>query len=147
MISTSDQDSIRNIIALNCIAFDSKDWPLLKKIVSDDCIVQYPEPIGVTKGVAAYTERLQTAIGHLDTIHNITTQYIHLTSDTTAEAMSYVHALHYLGERFYFADGKYEDKLVKHSIDGQLVWRIKERRASRTGIPSGDRGLLGFKHE
>lgn len=145
MASVSDHDSIRNIIALNCIAFDTNDWSLLQRVVSEDCVVYYPEPIGVTRGVAAYIERLQKAINHLDTSHCISTQYIHLTSDTTAEATSYVRALHYLGERYYFADGKYEDKLVKLSIDGKPVWRIKERKAIRTGAPIGDRSILGFQ--
>jgi hypothetical protein len=142
MALVSDYDLVRNTIALNCIAFDTKDWSLLQKVVTDDCVIHYPEPLGVTRGVVAYTERLQKAINHLDTQHAISIQFINLTSETTAEVVSYVRALHYLGERYYFADGMYEDKFVKVLIDGKVQWRIKERKASKRGVSSGDRSLL-----
>ncbi|KAJ3549012.1 hypothetical protein NM208_g711 [Fusarium decemcellulare] len=142
MASVSDHELIRNAIALNCLAFDKKDWHLTKQCFTEDCVVDYPEPLGIIRGLSAYTERLQKAIGHLQTQHALTTQIIDITSDVTASAMTYSRAIHFLDGKTFFAEGRYEDELVRVTVDGKRRWLIKERKVVTMGVPRGDWSLL-----
>ncbi|KAM5383776.1 hypothetical protein ACJZ2D_001765 [Fusarium nematophilum] len=143
MDSTPDYELVRNAIALCSIAFDSKEWHLLKRCFTEDCVVDYPQPIGLTTGLSAYTERLRVAIGHLDTQHALTTQMINLNDANSAEATTYCRAIHFLDGRSFFAEAKYDDKLVRVSAEGPDRWQIKERKVTTMGVPRGDWSILG----
>ncbi|KAF6826513.1 hypothetical protein CPLU01_09630 [Colletotrichum plurivorum] len=143
MAAVSDHELIRNCIALCAIAYDSKDWQLLKSLLTEDCVFHYPEPLGPATGPEAIAGTLEKAISHLQTQHSLTTQLIELGSDDTATATTYSKAIHFLGDRHFFADGRYEDKLVKVECAGKHVWRIKERKAIVMGVPQGEWSLLG----
>lgn len=142
MTSSSDHELIRNAIALNCVAFDTKNWSLVDQCFTEDCVVNYPEPLGLTTGTTMYKERLQKAIGHLQTQHALTTQIIELTSDTTATAMTYCRAIHFHDGKHFFAEARYDDTLVKSFFEGKERWLIKERKVTTMGIPRGDWALL-----
>lgn len=139
MALVSDHELIRNAIALCCIAFDSKKWSTLEKSFTNDCIVDYPEPLGKLVGLEDYEKRIQTAISHLDTQHNLTTQFIDLTDSQNATATTYCRALHFLGDKHFFAESKFEDLLVKIS---PTVWKIRERKVTVMGVPRGDWTIL-----
>lgn len=143
MATTSDHELIRNSIALCAIAYDSKDWQLLKHQCTEACVFDYPDPLGRAEGPKDIAEKVKMAISHLQTHHALTTQFIELTSDATAIATSYVRAMHFLGERYFFADGRYHDKLVKEECDGKKVWKVKERKVVFMGVPQGESSLLG----
>lgn len=143
MNSNSDYEFIRNAIALCCIAFDSKEWQLLERCFTKDCVVDYPQPIGLTTGLTAYTDRLRTAIGHIDTQHALTTQIINMNDTISAETTTYCRAIHFLGEKSFFAEARYDDKLVKVSTEGVDRWQIKERKVTTMGVPRGDWSILG----
>lgn len=139
MTQVSDHDLIRNAIARCCIAFDSKNWSLLKECFTDACIVDYPPPLGNLTGIDDYQNRIKTAIGHLETQHALTTQFIQLESPQTASATTYCRAIHFLNDKHFFAESKFEDKLVKTSTD---QWKISERRVRVMGKPRGDWSIL-----
>ena len=140
MAAVSDHELIRNAIALCCIAYDSKDWSRLQKAFTSDCIVHYPEPLGILTGLQEQQDRLKEAIGNADTQHALTTQYIDLVSADSATATTYCRAIHFLGGKHFFAESKYDDQLVKVSPN---EWRIRERTVTVMGVPRGDWSILG----
>lgn len=138
MATISDHDLIRNSIALCAVTFDTKDWSLLKQCFTEDCIVDYPEPLKLTRGLGETTEMLQKAIGHLQTQHALTTQIIELTSEDTATAMTYNRCIHFIDDKHFFVEGRYIDKLVKSEANGKSEWKISERKVVIMGVPRGD---------
>lgn len=140
MAHVSDHELIRNAIALCCIAFDSKDWSLLERSYTADCVVHYPEPLGLLTGLHELQDRIRRAIGDAKTQHALTTQYIGPVHADDATATTYCRGIHFLDDRHFFAEAKYEDQLVKISPS---EWRIKERTVTVMGVPQGDWSILG----
>lgn len=143
MATVSDHELIRNCIALCAITYDSKDWNVLKTVCTEDCFFEYPDPLGPLTGPDAIGAALGKAISHLQTQHSLTTQHIELGGDGTATATTYCRGIHFLGDKHFFADARYDDKLVKVESDGKQVWKIKERKVTVMGVPQGDWSLLG----
>ncbi|KAJ5087577.1 hypothetical protein N7456_011193 [Penicillium angulare] len=142
--STSNHELIRNTIAGVAIAFDIKSFQDLKHLFTDDCVADYTGSLGLMKGVDSVTEGLQKAIGHVPTFHGLTTQAIHLTGNDTAEATTYCSAGHFLGEKSFFAEARYFDKLVK-VLDGDNVkWMISYRLTTMMGVPRGDVSIFNM---
>jgi hypothetical protein len=125
--ATSDHELIRSTIAGVAITFDTKQFQDLRRFFTQDCVADYTGSLGLMKGVNAVTEGLQKAIGHVSTFHGLMTQTIHLTGTNTAEATTYRAAGHFLGDKSFFAEARYFNKLVK-VIDGDNVkWMISYR--------------------
>lgn len=143
--TTSEHEQIRNTIATVTEIIDLHDWPRLTEGYTKDCVVEYPEPIefNTNTGIEAIAEGLRKTIGHLETLHHLTTQRIHLTGDTTAEAVTYCMAEHYLDGKSLRVQGRYLDSLVKiETGSGELEWRIKHRKIVLMGELTGEYSLI-----
>lgn len=134
----SDHELIRNVIATVSLSFDTNNWSLLDHAFAEDCLVDYPPPLGATRGLSDSKARVEQAISHLNTQHTLSTQIIKLTTTETATAMTYVTANHYLDDKVFVAKARYEDDLVKKS-EG---WRIQTRKVTIMGVPQGEWTLL-----
>lgn len=146
LASPSDHESIRNTIALYCIALDQKDWKLLEETFTPDAKFEYPEPLGCFQGVSALQEKVASKIDNLLTQHALTTQRITLVSDKSALAVTYVTGSHFgtgVNEHKGFTIlASYEDELVKDEFDGIQGWRIISRKVIGQGRVTGDTSLL-----
>lgn len=139
----SDVDRIRNVIARVAISFDRKDWEMLKTCLTEDCKTAYPEPFGTFDSSKAIAEKIQSAINHLVTCHALSTQTVELTAECQARATTYCTASHYFGEKSFVATGRYDDLLVKQTVDGVETWLIRDRMVSDWLPIQGDVSILG----
>jgi len=111
---TSVHDQIRNTIASIALSFDTNNFPHLANSFTPNASADYVGSLGLLQGIQEIIASLQKAIGHITTFHALSTQAIHLTGKgDTAEATTYVSASHYLGEKSFFAEARYFDKLVR----------------------------------
>lgn len=147
-MTTSDHELIRNAIAQYSLAIDQKNYENLALGFSEDVVMEFPEPIGVLKGLPAIIEGIERALVHLKTHHALTTQSIELKDDQKAVATTYCMAMHFgtgtAEGRSVTGWGHYEDKLVKGNFNGKEDWRIVERRVDFHVPHIGDASLLGL---
>ncbi|KAL8792785.1 MAG: hypothetical protein Q9195_004598 [Heterodermia aff. obscurata] len=86
---TDDLVAIRQTINLFTVLADSYRYSELSRVFTSDCVVDFGESTPVLHGIAAVQKVCQTFEGR-PSQHALTTQYIELTSPTTADAESYV---------------------------------------------------------
>lgn len=142
MAALSEIDLIRNTINWASLHIDNKDYNKLEEIFTNDCTVNYPTSIGLTNGADAVIKTLDNLLRPIDTFHAVATQVVQLTGEDTAEATTYCSASHYKDEKCFFAEGKYDDKLVKVNTGGSMVWKIKERTTTAMGVARGDPSIF-----
>lgn len=131
----SDYDLIRNILARYAIIVDDQEWEKLSEVFIDNAFVDFTflGDAGKQRGILNITETIKKASRNTVSQHALTTQDIHLTGATSAEATTYITVIHvgtenhkFKGEIFY-AWAKLVDKLNKGIFDGKIGWRISER--------------------
>jgi ketosteroid isomerase-like protein len=121
-----DRAAIIEVTHRYCWALDTRDWPLLDDVFTDDATAELLSPLLV--GRDAIRSRIRRAIDPLDaTQHTVTNHMITLRGDT-ASSRCYLHSQHVLssveGSPHYVVAGRYEDELVR----GDQGWRIAFRR-------------------
>ncbi|KAI9650872.1 hypothetical protein NHQ30_000907 [Ciborinia camelliae] len=144
---TSDHELIRNVIANIAISFDTNDFAELRGSFTEDCVADYTGSLGLMKGIDAVIEQLQKTIGHVTTFHGLSTQAIQLTGKDTAEATTYCSASHYVGDKSFFAEARYFDKLVKVTEGKTVKWLIDHRLTTMMGVPRGDVSIFNMDLE
>ncbi|KAL2820972.1 SnoaL-like domain-containing protein [Aspergillus cavernicola] len=144
MAQTSDHELIRNAIANIAIAFDTNTFPEIRHSFTGDCVADYVGSLGLMTGIDTVITGLQKTIGHISTFHGLNTQSITLTGEETAEATTYCSASHYLGDKAFFAEARYFDKLVKVTEGGVVKWLIKDRLVTMMGVPRGDVSIFNM---
>jgi hypothetical protein len=146
---TSVHDQIRNTIASIALSFDTNNFPHLANSFTPKASADYVGSLGLLQGIQEIIASLQKAIGHITTFHALSTQAIHLTGKgDTAEATTYVSASHYLGEKSFFAEARYFDKLVRvgdGEEGGEGKWLIESRFVTMVGVPRGDVSIFGLE--
>lgn len=144
-MATSDHELIRNTLARYAIGVDFEDWDTFSKAFLDDAKITFQAPIGTLSGISAIKSTVQAMVGPFQTHHGMTTQLIEITGEKTAEATSYVTTvLSGTGKdegKSATMSGYYQDKLVKVVVDGEVDWKILERKAFNRGTPTGDLSL------
>ncbi|KAK1714118.1 uncharacterized protein BDZ83DRAFT_636688 [Colletotrichum acutatum] len=145
----SDYELIRNAIAIFPLAVDSKNYDLLSEGFAPNVVVEYPEPIGVTRGVKDLQQALEHVLKGLETHHALSTQSIKQTSQTSADGTTYCMAVHFGTGK---ATGRQvtgwshsQDTLEKGIFDNQEGWRITKRKVHFHVPHSADGSLLGIK--
>ncbi|KAF4990981.1 hypothetical protein FDECE_14188 [Fusarium decemcellulare] len=139
----SDHDLIRTTIAQCAIALDTNTFSDFRKCFTEDCVVDYVGSFGKLQGIDATAERLERAISHLQTHHALTTQAIYLKGEKRATAVTYCAVKSWLDDKTLFAEGRYDDVLVKVDVGGTETWLIKERTTTNIGVPRGDFSIMG----
>ena len=145
--TTSDHELIRNTISNIAIAFDAKNFQNLRELFAGDCVADYSGSLGVMNGIDAVIDGLTKAIGHITTFHGLTTQVIHLTGEDTAETITYCAAGHFLGDKSFLAEAKYEDSLIKITQGDSMKWVINHRLTTMMGVPRGDVSMFSIDLE
>ncbi|KAJ5513449.1 hypothetical protein N7463_003001 [Penicillium fimorum] len=143
----SDHELIRNSIADIAISFDANTYAQLRSSFTEDCVVDYTGSLGLMNGIDTIIEQLQNTIGHVTTFHGLSTQAIWLTGKDTAEATTYCSASHYVGDKSFFAEAKYFDKLVKVTKGGTTKWLVNYRLTTMMGVPRGDVSIFNMDLE
>ena len=77
-------EEIKQLKARYFRAVDTKDWGLLDQVFAPDASSGPNERGDITQGLDAITERLRTALGEVQTVHQGHSPEIQLTSPTTA---------------------------------------------------------------
>ncbi|KAF4764464.1 hypothetical protein HAV15_001748 [Penicillium sp. str.  len=137
--TTSDHELIRNTIANVAVAFDT-NTRLRGGLYGVGSL-------GVMSGIDTVIEKLQNTIGHVTTFHGLSTQVIQLMGKDTAEATTYCSASHYVGDKSFFAEAKYFDKLVKVTEGSTTKWLINDRLTTMMGVPRGDVSIFNMDLE
>ncbi|KGO76172.1 hypothetical protein PITC_091970 [Penicillium italicum] len=145
--TTSHHELIRNAIANIAIAFDTNTFSELRSSFTEDCVADYTGSLGLMNGIDTVIEKLQSTIGHVSTFHGLGTQVIRLTGKDTAEAITYCSASHYVGDKSFFAEAKYFDKLVKVTEGNTTKWLINYRLTTMMGVPQGDVSIFNMDLE
>ncbi|CAI7643932.1 unnamed protein product [Penicillium glandicola] len=145
--TTSDHELIRNAIANIAVAFDANTYADLRGSFTEDCVADYTGSLGLMNGIDTVIEQLQKTIGHVTTFHGLSTQVIRLTGKGTAEATTYCSASHYVGDKSFFAEAKYFDKLVKATEGNNTKWLINYRLTTMMGVPRGDVSIFNMDLE
>ncbi|KAL3471235.1 hypothetical protein BJX99DRAFT_237874 [Aspergillus californicus] len=143
-MAPTDHELIRNTIANIAIAFDTNNFPAIRASFTADCVADYTGSLGLMNGIDTVVEQLQKTIGHITTFHGLNTQSISLTGDDTAEATTYCSASHYLGDKAFFAEARYIDKLVRVVEGGVVNWLIRDRLVNMMGVPRGDVSIFNM---
>jgi 3-phenylpropionate/cinnamic acid dioxygenase small subunit len=125
MTALEDRLDITDVLVRYATGIDRRDWPLLRTVFTDDCVLDYGE-IGSWDGidaVADFMEQTHALAGH--TLHRMSNQAIAVDGDT-ASARSYVDALIMSADNTsgVNAVGFYDDDLTR-TAGG---WRIARRR-------------------
>ena len=85
---TEDLDAIKQLKARYCRTMDTKDWAGMRKVFTDNVIVDSSDSGGnVMTGADEFLAFLQGAIGDAVTVHHCHTPEIELTSPTTASGV------------------------------------------------------------
>jgi hypothetical protein len=142
--TTSDHELIRNAIASIAVAFDTNTYAELRNSFTQDCVADYTGSLGLMIGVDTVIEQLQKTIVHVTTFHGLSTQVIRLTGKDTAEATTYCSASHYVGDKSFFAEAKYFDKLIKVTEGNTTTWLINHRLTTMMGVPRGDVSIFNM---
>ncbi|OQD60253.1 hypothetical protein PENPOL_c025G10041 [Penicillium polonicum] len=142
--TTSDHELIRNAIANIAVAFDTNTYEELRNSFTKDCAADYTGSLGLMNGIDTVIEKLQNVIGHVTTFHGLSTQVIRLTGKDTAEATTYVSTSHYVGDKSFFAEARYFDKLVKVTEGTTTKWLINHRLTTMMGVPRGDVSIFNM---
>ncbi|KAJ6128906.1 hypothetical protein N7471_010123 [Penicillium samsonianum] len=121
--ATSDHELIRNAIANIAVAFDTNAYAELRSSFTEDCVADYTGSLGLINGI-------DTLIGK-----------------DTAEATTYCSASHYVGDKSFFAEAKYFDKLVKVTEGKTTKWLINHRLTTMMGVPRGDVSIFNMDLE
>lgn len=145
--TTSDHELIRNAISNVAVAFDTNTYAELRNSFTEDCVADYTGSLGLMSGIDTVIEKLQNTIGHVTTFHGLSTQVIQLTGKDTAEATTYCSASHYVGDKSFFAEAKYFDKLVKVTEGSTTKWLINDRLTTMMGVPRGDVSIFNMDLE
>ncbi|CAI7564239.1 unnamed protein product [Penicillium crustosum] len=143
----SDHELIRNAISNIAVAFDTNTYAELRNSFTEDCVADYTGSLGLMSGIDTVIEKLQNTIGHVTTFHGLSTQVIQLTGKDTAEATTYCSASHYVGDKSFFAEAKYFDKLVKVTEGSTTKWLINDRLTTMMGVPRGDVSIFNMDLE
>ncbi|KAL4964257.1 nuclear transport factor 2 family protein [Aspergillus stella-maris] len=145
----TDHDLIRNTISSIAIAFDTNTFSALRASFTEDCEADYVGSLGLLTGIDQIINQLQKTIGHVSTFHSLTTQYIWLTGKDTAQATTYCAASHWLDKKAFFAEARYEDRLVRvvDGEEGEGRWMIRNRVVTMMGVPRGDVSMFGMDLE
>src|SRR4051794_7343841 len=80
-------EEVKQLKARYFRAVDTKDWALLAEVFAPDAISGPNERGDVTRGIDAITERLRTALGEVQTVHQGHSPEIEVTSPTTAKGI------------------------------------------------------------
>ncbi|KAJ9612978.1 hypothetical protein H2200_002919 [Cladophialophora chaetospira] len=127
-------DAIRNTLAQYPFAIDGKNYDRLDKVFTQNAVVNYSAPIGVLSGLPAIKTIADGLAMFNRTHHSYGTQYIKICSPSSAIAITYYTASHFLtpdlGPTFapdtqaLYAYGQYQDTLAKQN-DG--TWKVTYR--------------------
>ena len=120
----NDRDEISDVLIRYATGIDRKDWPLLRTVFTEDCVLDYGE-VGTWNGVDAVAEFMEQAHAMAgQTMHRLTNQVITVDGDK-AQSRTYVDALIMVGDTGsgVNAAGFYDDDLVR-TADG---WRVAQR--------------------
>jgi 3-phenylpropionate/cinnamic acid dioxygenase small subunit len=125
LTDSEDRQDISDVLVRYATGIDSRDWPLIRTVFTDDCELDYGE-IGIWHGIDAVVDFMVAAhdmAGH--TLHRITNQSATVDGDT-ATARAYVDALIMSQDNSsgVNAAGFYDDELVRTDSG----WRVKRRR-------------------
>ncbi|KAK4498998.1 hypothetical protein PRZ48_009510 [Zasmidium cellare] len=149
-----DYFAIRNTIATYCVALDTQDWELLRKVFTEDVDATYPFS-GQIRGVGKVAEGIRNRLTPITSQHALTTQTIEIAEDgKTATATTYFTGIHFGKGKWQgqqvTAWGKYEDELIltsKKDIPGSSGhWLISKRvvgfmgRLGEEGVMRGEDG-------
>ncbi|KXT01613.1 hypothetical protein AC578_8015 [Pseudocercospora eumusae] len=144
-----DYVAIQNTISTYCIALDTKDFALLRKVFTGDVDTIYP--FAEMKGVQVVAERIEKRLAAITSQHALTTQTIEVSEDgKTATATTYFTGIHFGKGKWQgqqvTAWGRYDDELVvtdaKASVPGASGhWMICKRSVTFQGR-MGEEGVM-----
>jgi hypothetical protein len=121
-----DERDVVAVATRYCRALDTKDWPLLGTVFLPDATADLATPSPLV-GVTAITDRIRTALEHLDDCQHLVGNHEVTVDGDSASHRCYLQAQHVrkaaVGGPNYLVGGRYEDRLVR-TPDG---WRIAHR--------------------
>lgn len=141
----ADRLAISDIIIRYATALDTRDWTLLRSILSDRVRIDYTSfdpDLDLEMDAAEWVHRVRGLAG-FDATQHLSTNHRHHIDGDTATCISYMHAGHFLKHegRDYacFLYGYYTSDLVR-SADG---WRVCGVRLNITAR-HGDERVFGW---
>jgi hypothetical protein len=126
---TEDLEALKQLKARYCRTMDTKDWAGMRKVFTDNVIVDSSDSGGnVMTGADEFLAFLQGAIGDAVTVHHCHTPEIELTSPTTASGVwAMEDMLRWPNGTELHGYGHYHEVYEKR----EGVWRIASTRLTR----------------
>jgi uncharacterized protein (TIGR02246 family) len=124
-----DREAIRQLKSRYCRTMDTKDWDGMRKVFTDDVVVDTSEAGGsIVSGADQFMVFLQQMIGDVVTVHHCHMPEIELTSPTTASAVwAMEDMLRWPDGTEMHGYGHYHERYEK--TDGS--WRITHSKLTR----------------